>query len=92
MTIPEVQKLAELARIAISDDEAKELGDNLESVLGYVAELNEVTLEMADGVTGSVYNQMRDDRVTHERGQYTDAILSNAPDTQDGFIKVKKVL
>jgi len=92
MTIPEVQNLAELARIKLNDEEAQELGESLESVLTYVSELGEVQVQAELESPGDNYNQMRDDVVTNPGGTYTEAILAAAPESKDGFIKVKKIL
>jgi len=88
-----VRKLARLARIKVSDDEISGLMKDLDSVLGYVGELQGV---VSDGGTeprvGAVRNVLREDAEAHESGLYTDEILREAPDSADGYIKVKKIL
>ncbi len=45
MTLKEVEKLAELARIEIPENETQEFLDNLESILVYVGQIQEVVVE-----------------------------------------------
>lgn len=92
MTIDDVNKLAVLARIEMSEEEKMEFMDNMESILKYVdviktANTDDVVLDIGD-----VYNVMRADVDPIEPGVNTDKILKEMPDTKDGFLKVKKIL
>jgi aspartyl-tRNA(Asn)/glutamyl-tRNA(Gln) amidotransferase subunit C len=85
--------VASLAKIAITDAEAGELTKDLDAILTYVRQLDEVDtegLEPTYQVTG-LKNVMRED----EEIDYdvdTSGLLQNAPDQQDNQIKVPKVL
>lgn len=93
ITLDDVKKLALLSAISLSDDEAVIMRDELETILGYVEQLDEVDttgLEPTYQVTG-LENVMRDDQVM-DYGVSPDDLLANAPDQQDGAIKVRRVL
>jgi aspartyl-tRNA(Asn)/glutamyl-tRNA(Gln) amidotransferase subunit C len=94
VTKDEVKKLADLARIAMSDQELEKLRGEIDSILTYVDTIQKVTLP--ETPEGSVYldieNVMREDGEPHPAGAFTDAIMAQAPKTQGKFIKVKKIL
>lgn len=95
--LKEVEKLAELARIEITEAEKKNLQKDLESILGYVGELKNAPVSTGEKVEISSAgwrprNVMREDAKAYETGQYTNDILANAPKTERGYIKVKKIL
>jgi aspartyl-tRNA(Asn)/glutamyl-tRNA(Gln) amidotransferase subunit C len=92
MTIDDVNKLATLARIEMSAEEKQEFLENMESILGYVDQIKKATVEGVEREVGDVRNVMREDNDPHESGAYTDKILAQAPGSQDGFLKVKKIL
>jgi aspartyl-tRNA(Asn)/glutamyl-tRNA(Gln) amidotransferase subunit C len=88
----EVIKLAQLARIALTDQEVEKYQKDLSTVLDYVDELKKVDvtgLEEVSQVTGLI-NVQREDRPTVAENQ--DAIFSQAPEMKDGFYKVKAIL
>ncbi len=89
----DVQRLGLLARTAISDDQAAELAPQLESILDYVAKLSSVDTtdtEITTQVTGLV-DVWREDEVKSSKLS-REELLQNAPSTQDGYIKVRRVL
>jgi len=92
MKIEDVQKLAQLSRIDINEDEQKEFLKDMESILSYVSEIREVTTEERKLDVGEHRNIMREDKDSHESLEYTDDILSEAPASEEGYIKVKKIL
>lgn len=92
MEIKDIEKLAKLARIEITENEKQAFAKDLESILGYVDQIREVVVPEAVAEVGETYNVLRKDEQTNQGGQYTDKILANAPDTENGFLKVKKVL
>lgn len=92
LTQEEVRKIATLARIALSDAEVEKFQKDLSAVLDYVAELNQVPIEEVaevSQVTGLVNVQRKDVAVV---SAHRDAILGQAPETKDGFFKVKAIL
>jgi aspartyl-tRNA(Asn)/glutamyl-tRNA(Gln) amidotransferase subunit C len=88
----DIQKLATLSRIDISEEETGKLQKDMEAILGYVSELDEVAGAKDESTVGEVYNVFREDSTPHEAGIYTDALLVEAPNTEKGYIKVKKIL
>ena len=95
----EVEHLAKLARIGMTDDEKRELQKDLERILDYVSEIKEVSdstsspqAEKSEVVISEHRNVMRDDEQPHETGMYTEDILNLAPARAGNYIKVKKVL
>jgi len=92
MQLQDIQHLAVLARLDISDEEAQDLLIDLQSILKYVDQVTSVSISISEIDVPDHRNIARDDVSTNTSGQYTDKILADAPDTQDGFIKVKKIL
>jgi len=98
MKSEDIKKLADLARIDMSENEMQEIAKSFDSILAYVGQVQEVSklndqksLEKnADDYF--LNNVMREDNVTNKSGEYTDKILKQAPDTEGGFLKVKQIL
>lgn len=88
----DIQKLARLARITISDEEIKNLQDDLKTILKYVSEIKSVSSKDVKLSIGTHYNIMREDKEPHESGIFTEDLLREAPQTERGYIKVKKIL
>lgn len=91
ITIKDVEHVAKLARLELTEDEkalyTKQLGD----VLGYVNQMNEVDTSNVEPMTQVVdfVNVMRDDEVHYD---YTkDELMANAPEEENGFFKVPKI-
>lgn len=87
-----VQKIARLARIAITAEEAAALEPELNNILGWVEQLGEVDVTGVEPMTAVIANRLRlrDDVVTD--GNIRDAVLANAPEPQHGFFGVPKVI
>lgn len=87
-----VKHVASLARLAVTDDEADKLTAELNGILAFVDELSEVDVADVPPMTAVVATamKMRQDKVTD--GERTDEVLSNAPDTEDGYYLVPKVV
>lgn len=96
MDSKEIKKLADLARIDMSEEEMEGVAKDFQSILAYVGQVQDVSGEMIDNVKNKddyfTRNVTREDLVTNNSKENTDKILSNAPDTEDGFIKVKKIM
>ena len=87
-----VRNIAFLARIRVADDELDGLAGELTQILDWVEQLGEVD---TDGVTpmtsvAEMTLALRDDVVTD--GGYADAVVRNAPEPEDGFYAVPKVV
>jgi aspartyl-tRNA(Asn)/glutamyl-tRNA(Gln) amidotransferase subunit C len=91
----DIEKLGELARIKLGEEEKKELKIDIESILGYVSEIQEVSSDLDRDMSSdkdTLINIMREDEEFHESGLYTEKILENAPEREGDYIKVKKIL
>jgi len=87
-----VRRIASLARIRVADDEVATLQTELNSILGWIEQLNEVDITGIAPLTGAanVALAMRADVVTD--GGYPDKILANAPERIGDFYAVPKVV
>ena len=87
-----VKRVARLARIAVSEAEAEALKADLNTILGFVEQLNAVDVTGVEAMTAVVAMKMktRPDAVTE--GDRADAVLANAPARQDNFFVVPKVV
>jgi|TARA_B110000116_G_scaffold67745_1_gene58337 aspartyl-tRNA(Asn)/glutamyl-tRNA(Gln) amidotransferase subunit C len=87
-----INKIAKLARIRLSDEEANEFLKDMNSILNWVDQLNEVntdTTEPLTNISSSVLPK-RDDRA--EDVNSSDEILKNSPDKLQGYFVVPKVV
>jgi aspartyl-tRNA(Asn)/glutamyl-tRNA(Gln) amidotransferase subunit C len=87
-----VKRVARLARIAVSDEEAESLKGELNTILGFVEQLNEVDVAGVEPMTAVVEMKakMRADVVAD--GEIADAIVANAPAGAEHFFAVPKVV
>jgi aspartyl-tRNA(Asn)/glutamyl-tRNA(Gln) amidotransferase subunit C len=90
--ISTVKRVAHLARIAVNDDEAERMTGELNAILGFVEQLNEVDIEGVEPMTSVTPMKMRlrEDAVTD--GNIASAVVANAPVTEDNFFVVPKVV
>lgn len=89
----DVLKLAQLAKLQLTDEEVARYQKEIATILEYVEHLQSVdlaSLEPTYQVTG-LTNVMRADAVV-DYGVSPSELLKNVPDIQDGHIKVRKVL
>lgn len=83
----DVEKLAKLARISITDTEKEQFGKEIDSILGYVKEIQEVSKEGERTISNK--NIMREDVAVSTDSKN---LLEEAPHTEGDFITVKKIL
>ncbi len=90
--IETVKRVASLARIAVADDQAAKMQGELNAILGFVEQLNEVDVEGVEPMTSVVETTMkkRTDQVTD--GDKAEDIVANAPESDDHFFMVPKVI
>ncbi len=92
ITRQDIEKLASLARIQITDEEKDQFRQEIDSILAYVAQIQAAVVSLdLNPEAGVVKNIMRED-VAHESGAYTEIILKEAPSRQGEYLKVKKIL
>lgn len=92
MELKDIQHLANLARIEVSQEEQEALLKDLTSTLAYVDQVKRAVVSSTETDIPEHRNMFRDDVVTTERGQYTKILMDEVPSTQDGYVKVKKIL
>jgi aspartyl-tRNA(Asn)/glutamyl-tRNA(Gln) amidotransferase subunit C len=87
-----VRRVAHLARIAVAEEELEPLAGELNSILGWVEQLNEVDVEGVEPMTSvtPMALKRREDVVTD--GDRQGDVLLNAPDQREGFYAVPKVV
>jgi aspartyl-tRNA(Asn)/glutamyl-tRNA(Gln) amidotransferase subunit C len=87
-----VRRIAQLARIALAEDEVEHLREELNAILAFVEQLSEVNVDGVEPMTSVIPMQMkkRADMVTD--GGIADEILKNAPAAEDHFFAVPKVV
>jgi len=91
----DIANMANLARIEISEAEKDKLTKDLESILGYVSELDQAPISSETAVSksfSSVINVTRkDDEDINETGSSREGLLAEAPSVSGDHVKVKPV-
>lgn len=90
----EIQYIAKLARLELVDEELEKYGGQLSSILNYIDQLKEVDVkgvEPTAQVTG-LENILRQDEVNDWDKEEIEQALADAPEREDRFIKVKRVI
>jgi aspartyl-tRNA(Asn)/glutamyl-tRNA(Gln) amidotransferase subunit C len=87
-----VKRIGRLARIRVEEDEVEKYQGEINAILGFVEQLNEVNVEGVEPMTSVTPMQLRrrDDVVTD--GGYPEKVVANAPLTEDNFFMVPKVI
>ena len=97
VTREQVAKIANLARIRMSDDELERMVPELNGILKWVEQLGEVDCTGVEPMTAVIPNtlRLRDDVVDADPltgGGVRDEVLANAPAAEHGFFGVPKVI
>ncbi|MCB1501632.1 MAG: Asp-tRNA(Asn)/Glu-tRNA(Gln) amidotransferase subunit GatC [Bauldia sp.] len=87
-----VIKVARLARIAVSDDEADALRGELNTILGFVEQLNAVDVSGVEPMTAVVHVPMKKRADVVTEGDQAERVLANAPMREGPFFVVPKVV
>lgn len=93
VTLKDIDQISNLSRINFSSDEKTKLLGDLNNILGYVDQLNEVDVEGVEplvSVLGDVPTVLRKDEVKPSFTQ--EEALKNAPDANSDYFKVPKVI
>ena len=90
----EIEHLASLVRIRLTDTELESLESELSSIVEYVGVVSDIVASDADTTpqVGARFNVFRDDVVTNEPEQFTKDIMDEMPHTDGRFLSVKKIL
>ena len=87
-----VRRIAHLARIAVKDDEVEHLKDELNGILAFVEQLSEVDVEGVEPMTSVTPMAMKKRSDVVNDGDNADAVLRNAPATENNYFLVPKVV
>ena len=93
LSIDEIKNVAKLARISLSDKELDKMSVEASSILEFVETIQNTNTDgvIATSQVTGLTDVWRDDEVRKSKVAPKD-LLAGAPDTQDGYIKVRKVL
>lgn len=87
-----VLKVARLARIAVSDAEAEALQGELNTILGFVEQLNTVDVAGVEPMTSVAVMKMKQREDGVNDGGNAERVLANAPAREGDFFVVPKVV
>jgi len=87
-----VKRVARLARIAVSEEEANRMTGELNGILGFVEQLSEVNVEGIEPMTSVTPMEMRKRQDIVNDGNKADDIVANAPASDRNFFQVPKVV
>lgn len=92
ITTQDVTKIARLARIEVTDAEKEPLAKEINSILAWIEQLNEVNTDNVEPLASVSDTALpwREDKVTD--GHKRDAVLANAPMSDYGCFVVPKVI
>jgi aspartyl-tRNA(Asn)/glutamyl-tRNA(Gln) amidotransferase subunit C len=88
----QVRKVAQLGRLELSDSEVSQFSGQLSAIKEYIEKLNELNTDGVEPLAHClpVHNVLRDD--TPRPSLSNEQALANAPDTEDVYFKVPKIL
>ena len=87
-----INKIAKLARIRLSDKEANEFLKDINSILDWVEQLNEVNTDNVEPLTNISSSALTKRRDENQDINSSDEILQNSPDKLEGYFAVPKVV
>lgn len=87
-----VRRIAHLARIAVADDEVEHLRGELNAILAFVEQLEEVNVEGVEPMTSVTPMTMKKRADVVNDGEIADLVVKNAPASEDRFFLVPKVV
>jgi aspartyl-tRNA(Asn)/glutamyl-tRNA(Gln) amidotransferase subunit C len=91
ITAKDVRHVAKLARLNLTQAETTQFTDQLDRILGYMEQLNEVDTTGIEPMSHpiSLVNVLREDEVIHNLDRQT--LMANAPVKEGAFFKVPKI-
>jgi aspartyl-tRNA(Asn)/glutamyl-tRNA(Gln) amidotransferase subunit C len=96
ITQTDIQKLANLSRIKLTDEEQTQFAKEIDSILGYVEQIKEVSSDVshADKKPADIAhrNALREDIADANLNPDSSVLVESAPAHEQGFVKVKKIL
>jgi aspartyl-tRNA(Asn)/glutamyl-tRNA(Gln) amidotransferase subunit C len=92
MNRTDIQHLATLSRLHLTEDELTTFATEADAILGYIDHIKGLALGEREPVLPPHVNALRDDAITHAPGTYTEAIVSAFPKREGRYALVKKIL
>lgn len=91
ITLKDVEHVAKLARLELSEEEKEKFSKQLGDILKYVEQMNKVDTTGVEPMSHAIpiVNVMREDKVVSE--QTKDELMANAPSKEDGCFRVPKI-
>ena len=91
ITIKDVEHVAKLARLELTEEEKVKFSKQLGDILKYVEQMNEVDTSSVKPMSQAIEfcNVMREDEEIYE--QTKEELMQNAPDREGDFFKVPKI-
>jgi len=91
ITIKDVEHVAKLARLKLSEDEKVTFSKQLDDILKYVEQMNEIDTTGVEPMSHAIplTNVMREDEVIYTNTKKE--LMANAPEEEDGFFKVPRI-
>jgi aspartyl-tRNA(Asn)/glutamyl-tRNA(Gln) amidotransferase subunit C len=88
----DIEKVARLARLELSEEEKETFGNQLEQILTYMEQLNRLDTTGVEPTSHAIpiYNVFRDDEVKPSLSQ--EEVLAIAPDEEDGHFRVPRII
>ncbi len=90
--IKTVRRVARLARIAVTSEEAERMTGELNQILGFVEQLNEVDVSGVEPMTSVIPMRLKERQDVVTAGGIPEDIVANAPATAENFFLVPKVI
>ena len=87
-----VRRIAHLARVAVADDEVEHLRGEINAILSFVEQLQQVNVEGVEPMTSVTPMAMKKRADVVNDGENADAVLRNAPNTDGKYFLVPKVI
>ncbi|MGM9986235.1 MAG: Asp-tRNA(Asn)/Glu-tRNA(Gln) amidotransferase subunit GatC [Bacillaceae bacterium] len=92
ITKEDVKHVANLARLAVTEEEVEKFTKQLDDIITFAEQLNELNTEGVKPTSHvlEMKNILREDKA--KQGLPVEEVLKNAPDSQDGFIRVPAII
>ena len=92
ITLQEVEHVARLARLALSGEEKEQMRSQLDRILAYMEKLNQLDTTGVEPTSHVIpmTNVFREDALTASLSR--EEALANAPDRQEGFFRVPRII
>jgi len=92
LELDDVKKVARLSRLRMDDTQLEEMMPKMNNILGFVEQLAEINTDDVEPLANVARSTLplREDKITD--GGCREAVLANAPESEEGFFGVPKVV